>query len=84
MKGRHCLSPRPNQQKLKEIRLRPKTGDHDIEFKIKQAKGKYNDVMGAAKGDTSQQMKGKMQKAVGKAQEKLGKLDAGSRRRDVE
>ena len=27
------------QQKLKEIRVRPKTGDHDIEFKIKQAKG---------------------------------------------
>jgi translation initiation factor IF-3 len=25
--------------KTKEIRLRPKTGDHDIEFKIKQAKG---------------------------------------------
>jgi translation initiation factor IF-3 len=27
------------QAKLKEIRLRPKTGDHDIEFKVKQAKG---------------------------------------------
>jgi translation initiation factor IF-3 len=25
--------------KTKEIRLRPKTGEHDIEFKIKQAKG---------------------------------------------
>jgi translation initiation factor IF-3 len=25
--------------KTKEIRLRPKTGDHDIEFKIKQARG---------------------------------------------
>ena len=25
--------------KLKEIRLRPKTGDHDIEFKVKQAAG---------------------------------------------
>ena len=25
--------------KLKEIRLRPKTGEHDLEFKIKQAKG---------------------------------------------
>jgi translation initiation factor IF-3 len=24
--------------KIKEIRLRPKTGDHDIDFKIKQAK----------------------------------------------
>lgn len=28
-----------HQTKLKEIRLRPKTGDHDIEFKIKQAIG---------------------------------------------
>jgi translation initiation factor IF-3 len=25
--------------KIKEIRLRPKTGEHDIDFKIKQAKG---------------------------------------------
>jgi translation initiation factor IF-3 len=29
----------PHQTKTKEIRLRPKTGDHDIEFKVKQAKG---------------------------------------------
>ena len=28
-----------HHSKIKEIRLRPKTGDHDIEFKIKQAKG---------------------------------------------
>lgn len=28
-----------HQGKLKEIRLRPKTGDHDIEFKVKQAVG---------------------------------------------
>jgi translation initiation factor IF-3 len=28
-----------HQTKTKEIRLRPKTGDHDIDFKIKQAKG---------------------------------------------
>ena len=25
--------------KIKEIRLRPKTGDHDIEFKVNQARG---------------------------------------------
>ena len=25
--------------KLKEIRLRPKTGDHDLDFKVKQARG---------------------------------------------
>lgn len=28
-----------HQVKTKEIRLRPKTGDHDIEFKVKQAVG---------------------------------------------
>lgn len=28
-----------HQSKIKEIRLRPKTGDHDIEFKVNQAKG---------------------------------------------
>ncbi|RLT14520.1 MAG: translation initiation factor IF-3 [Planctomycetota bacterium] len=28
-----------HQTKIKEIRLRPKTGDHDIEFKVNQAKG---------------------------------------------
>jgi translation initiation factor IF-3 len=28
-----------HQTKLKEIRLRPKTGEHDIEFKINQARG---------------------------------------------
>ncbi len=27
------------QPEIKEIRLRPKTGDHDIDFKIKQARG---------------------------------------------
>ncbi|MEM7812155.1 MAG: translation initiation factor IF-3 [Planctomycetota bacterium] len=27
------------QPELKEIRLRPKTGDHDIDFKIKRARG---------------------------------------------
>ena len=40
--------------------------------KAKQVKGKVNDVVGAAKGDTSQQIKGKVQKAVGKVQSKLG------------
>lgn len=40
---------------------------------VKQAKGKLNDVVGAAKGDTGQQIKGKVQKAVGKAQAKLGR-----------
>ena len=39
----------------------------------KQLKGKGNDVMGAIKGDKSQQAKGKVQKAVGKVQSALGK-----------
>ncbi len=32
-------SSKQHQTKLKEIRLRPKTGQHDIEFKVKQAIG---------------------------------------------
>jgi uncharacterized protein YjbJ (UPF0337 family) len=42
-----------------------------IAGKVKQAKGKANDVAGAVKGDTAQQIKGKAQQAVGKVQEKL-------------
>ena len=38
----------------------------------KQVKGKTNEVVGAARGDTSQQVKGKVQKVVGKIQSKLG------------
>ncbi len=41
--------------------------------KAKQVKGKVNDVVGAIKGDSSQQGKGKLQKVVGKIQSKLGK-----------
>jgi translation initiation factor IF-3 len=29
---------RPHQQKLKEIRVRPKTGEHDIDTKVNQAR----------------------------------------------
>jgi uncharacterized protein YjbJ (UPF0337 family) len=43
--------------------------------KVKQVKGKANDVAGAVKGDTTQQIKGKVQSAVGKVQEALGKAD---------
>ena len=39
----------------------------------KQLKGKANDVLGALKGDSSQQAKGKVQKGVGKIQAALGK-----------
>lgn len=41
--------------------------------KVKQVKGKANDVAGAVKGDTAQQVKGKVEKGVGKVQEALGK-----------
>ena len=32
-----------HQQQVKEIRLRPKTGDHDIEVKVKRARGFLED-----------------------------------------
>ena len=41
--------------------------------RAKQVKGKLNDVIGAVKGDSARQLKGKIQKGVGKVQEKLGK-----------
>jgi uncharacterized protein YjbJ (UPF0337 family) len=41
--------------------------------KVKQAKGKANEVAGAVKGDTGQEIKGKVQQAAGKIQEELGK-----------
>ncbi|HEV8607194.1 MAG TPA: hypothetical protein VGQ99_17780 [Tepidisphaeraceae bacterium] len=44
---------------------------------MKQLRGKANDVIGAIKGDSGRQLKGKMQKGVGKAQEKLGKASRG-------
>ncbi len=36
-KKKHAKS-HVHQARIKEIRLRPKTGDHDIEFKINQAR----------------------------------------------
>jgi translation initiation factor IF-3 len=36
-KKKHSTKP-PHQTQIKEIRLRPKTGDHDIEFKVKRAR----------------------------------------------
>ncbi len=41
--------------------------------KIKQAKGKANDIAGAVTGNTGRQIKGKLQKAAGKVQEAAGK-----------
>ncbi|MBS0203713.1 MAG: translation initiation factor IF-3 [Planctomycetes bacterium] len=37
-KRKAAQSAKQHQVQLKEIRLRPKTGDHDIEFKVKQAR----------------------------------------------
>ncbi len=37
-KSRKGTKTKPHQQKLKEIRVRPKTGEHDIETKINQAR----------------------------------------------
>lgn len=37
-KKKHSSAVKTHQVQLKEIRLRPKTGDHDIEFKVKQAR----------------------------------------------
>jgi uncharacterized protein YjbJ (UPF0337 family) len=41
--------------------------------RIKQIKGKANDIAGAVTGNTHLQVKGKLQQAVGKAQVALGK-----------
>ncbi len=41
--------------------------------RAKRIKGKINEVVGAARGKPSQEFKGKIQKRVGKVQEKMGK-----------
>ena len=49
-------------------------GSEDVAAgQVKQVKGKANDIAGAIKGDTAQQIKGKIQQGVGKVQEALGK-----------
>ena len=47
--------------------------------KVKQVKGKANDIAGAIKGDTAQQIKGKIQKDFGKVQEAMGRDSAKNR-----
>ncbi|MBX3451544.1 MAG: translation initiation factor IF-3 [Planctomycetaceae bacterium] len=37
-KKKHSTNQKAHQVQLKEIRLRPKIGEHDIEFKVKQAR----------------------------------------------
>ena len=36
--SRKGTKSKPHQQKLKEIRVRPKTGEHDIDVKVNQAR----------------------------------------------
>ncbi len=38
-KKRLTKNSKQHQMQVKEIRLRPKTGEHDIEFKVKRARG---------------------------------------------
>jgi uncharacterized protein YjbJ (UPF0337 family) len=47
--------------------------------KIKRAKGKANDLIGAATDNPARQLKGKLQKAAGRVQEEVGRR-SGSRR----
>lgn len=52
-------------------------GQEDITAgKIKQVRGKANDIAGALTGNTSRQIKGKFQQAAGKAQAAIGKATA--------
>jgi uncharacterized protein YjbJ (UPF0337 family) len=52
----------------------------------RQVEGKKDEVLGAVTGDTSRELKGKLQKNVGKVQERLGEKqqerDLGDRDRD--
>ncbi len=47
--------------------------------KMKQMRGKANDVIGAMKGDSVRQLKGKMQKGIGKAQARIGRASSRGR-----
>src|SRR5262249_14631772 len=38
-KKKQAKSAKTHQVQVKEIRLRPKTGEHDVDFKVKQARG---------------------------------------------
>ena len=51
---------------------------HDITAgKVKQIKGKANNIAGAITGNTARQIKGKVQKTAGKGQESFGKATRG-------
>jgi translation initiation factor IF-3 len=38
IKKKQAKNSKQHQVQIKEIRLRPKTGDHDVEFKVKHAR----------------------------------------------
>ncbi|MCY2967784.1 MAG: translation initiation factor IF-3 [Planctomycetota bacterium] len=42
-KKRQSKNAKTHQVQIKEIRLRPKTGEHDVEFKVRQARGFLTD-----------------------------------------
>jgi uncharacterized protein YjbJ (UPF0337 family) len=48
--------------------------------RMKQLKGKANDIAGSITGNTGRQMKGKAEKVIGKAQAKLNANDRKSAR----
>jgi len=47
--------------------------------RIKQIKGKANEIAGAVTGNTGRQVKGKFQQAIGKAQVAIGKATTNKR-----
>lgn len=49
--------------------------------KMKQIRGKANDIAGAVTGNTARQLKGKVQQASGKVQEIYGKATRGKQSR---
>ncbi len=50
-----------------------------IAGRVKQARGKGNQVAGAARGNSKQELKGKIQRGIGKIQESLA---GGGRKRN--
>ena len=69
--GLYCLRIATKPQKESIM------GKEDVTAgKIKQIKGKANDIAGALTGNIGQQIKGKTQMAVGKVQEAVGKATA--------
>lgn len=56
--------------------------EHHVDGKMDKAKGKVNEVVGAATGNRSQEMKGKGQGIRGEARETVGDVKDSLRRDD--